>query len=486
MYVEDFHEHTGVTVPVPGTVGGVFKLIFDQVLIDHIVRETNRYARTVMGDSKYENWEKLGTSDIYAYFGIMIMMGLVNLPCLWRKDTLFYCPAIADKMSRDRFLEIHKYLHFTNNEALESNNDDRLWKVREVLDMMQSRFVSLYDPHRECAIDEAMVPYKGRSSLKQYMPKKPVRRGLKVWLRADSLTGYVSQLQVYVGREISPERGLGARVVKDLTRSLVNKHYHIFCDNFFSSVGLFHELHEQGLYATGTLRSDRRGFPTELKLKAKKGFAMRGESESRHSTVNSNLTVSVWQDTKPVTVCSTFCQTVPVDEVERKLKNGEHRNFPCPHAITTYNKYMGGVDKNDQLREYYHVRLKSRKYYKYLFWMVFDISITNAMIIAKSNPDLHQDIKSTKAFRTALSHQLLEGYCSKKRKGRRPSELTKKFRKAHYPILGDGKQHRCFYCSQQKKRRDTKWFCPDCNLYLCHKGHETDCFLQYHIHYVSQ
>ena len=166
MYVEDFHEHTGVTVPVPGTVGAVFKLIFDQVLIDHIVREINRYARTVMGDLKYENWEKLGTSDIYANFGIMIVMGLVNLRCLhdnWRKDTLFYCPAIADKMSRDRFLEIHKYLHFTNNEALESNNDDRLWKGREVLDMMQSRFVSLYYPHRECAIDEAMVPYKGRS-----------------------------------------------------------------------------------------------------------------------------------------------------------------------------------------------------------------------------------------------------------------------------------------------------------------------------------
>ena len=124
------------------------------------------------------------------------------------------------------------------------------------------------------------------------MPKKPVRRGLKVWLRANSLTGYVLQLQVYVGREISPERGLGARVVKDPTRSLVNKHYHIFCDNFFSSVGLFQELHEQELYATGTLRSDRRGFPTDLKLKAKKGFAMRGGSESRHSTVNSNLTMA--------------------------------------------------------------------------------------------------------------------------------------------------------------------------------------------------
>ena len=27
---------------------------------------------------------------------------------------------------------------------------------------------------------------------------------------------------------------------------------------------------------------------------------------------------------------------------------------------------MGGVNRNDQLRDYYHVRLKSRKYYKYI------------------------------------------------------------------------------------------------------------------------
>ena len=57
-----------------------------------------------------------------------------------------------------------------------------------------------------------MVPYKGRSSLKQYMPKKPVKRGLKVWVRADSVTGYISRFQIYTGKK-STEKGLGARVV---------------------------------------------------------------------------------------------------------------------------------------------------------------------------------------------------------------------------------------------------------------------------------
>ena len=133
--------------------------------------------------------------------------------------------------------------------------------------MMEERFATLYNPSRESAIDKAMVPYKGRSTLKQYMPKKPVRRGLKVWMRVDSANGYVSKFQVYVGKDTSTEKGLGARVVKDLTRDLVNKH-HIFCDNFFYQC----ELYERGIYATGTLRADRKGFPEYLKESVKKGL----------------------------------------------------------------------------------------------------------------------------------------------------------------------------------------------------------------------
>ena len=98
--VEDFNEPVGAAVSVPNTVKGLFRLIFDRVLIDHIVEETNRYARTVMGESRYEKWEKIKADDIYTYFGIMIMMGLVELQSLhdyWQRDPLFNCPAITER-----------------------------------------------------------------------------------------------------------------------------------------------------------------------------------------------------------------------------------------------------------------------------------------------------------------------------------------------------------------------------------------------------
>ena len=135
MIVEDFNQSVGVSVSVPDTVRGVFELIFDRDFIHHIVTETNLYARSVMGESRFEKWEKMQGEDMYAYFGIMIMMGLVELQSLhdyWKRDPLFNCPAITERMARDRFIEIKKYLHFVNNGRLIPPGDrgyDRLCKV---------------------------------------------------------------------------------------------------------------------------------------------------------------------------------------------------------------------------------------------------------------------------------------------------------------------------------------------------------------------
>ena len=53
--------------------------------------------------------------------------------------------------------------------------------------------------------------------------------------------------------------------MKDLTEPSRQKYHHVYFDNFFSSVGLLEDLEEVGLYACGTARTDRKGFPPELK-----------------------------------------------------------------------------------------------------------------------------------------------------------------------------------------------------------------------------
>jgi len=153
------------------------------------------------------------------------------------------------------------------------------------------------------AVDEVMIPFKGRSTLKQHMPLKPVRRGIKVWALADSLNGYISEFEVYTGKKANAvEKHLGLNVVKTLTQHYVNTFRHVYFDNFFTGVGLLLDLLKSGLYGCGTLRSNRKGFPEDLKPVAKKGMKQRGKSQTRQYH---NLTVSVWQDNKAVTVAAT-------------------------------------------------------------------------------------------------------------------------------------------------------------------------------------
>ena len=61
--------------------------------------------------------------------------------------------------------------------------------------------------------------------MKQYMPKKPVKHGFKVWMLADSHNGYVLSFEVHTGKKGNTvERGLGASVVKTLCQPIQHRY----------------------------------------------------------------------------------------------------------------------------------------------------------------------------------------------------------------------------------------------------------------------
>lgn len=90
-------------------------------------------------------------------------------------------------------MSILRYFHLADNSLMPKPNDpdyDKLYKVRPLMKLLNSKFKELYNPSRQLSIDESMVKFKGRSSMKQYMPLKPIKRGFKVWAMCDSGSGY--------------------------------------------------------------------------------------------------------------------------------------------------------------------------------------------------------------------------------------------------------------------------------------------------------
>ena len=96
-----------------------------------------------------------------------------------------------------------------------------------------------YYPHQQVTVDEAMVLFKGRSTIKQFMPLKPIKRGYKVWCICDSINGLAYEIEVYLGTtEDGSDGSLDERVVLHLVDKIKRGSHHVYVDNFFTSPSL--------------------------------------------------------------------------------------------------------------------------------------------------------------------------------------------------------------------------------------------------------
>ena len=103
-------------------------------------------------------------------------------------------------MSRDCFFTILRFLHIVDSTKQQKKGEpghDPLFKVRPLIDHLTAVFSQYYQPSRYLSIDEMMiVGTRCHVAFLQYIPKKPTRFGIKVWVNSESKTGYVINFQV--------------------------------------------------------------------------------------------------------------------------------------------------------------------------------------------------------------------------------------------------------------------------------------------------
>lgn len=469
-----------------------FSVIMDDDTIAHIVKHTNLYAsqdHRHESDSskprKIRNWVDTSQEEIRAFFGMLIIMGIHQLPHLcnyWSSDPILGVESVSKIMSLKRFKKLVEALHLNDNlEAKPKGMSgyDKLHKVRPLVKSLNENCSKTYHHSNRLSVDESMIPFKGRSGLKQYMPLKPVKRGYKVWCLADSLTGFVLKFDIYSGKtDTSDDLGLGERVVLNLCSGLADSQAIVAFDNFFTSYKLMVMLLQNGIYSIGTVRVNRKGLPDMLKMNDK---LQRGEFMF---SVKGPVAAVKWQDSKPVTVLSTATSPKDTTSVTRKNKNGTKTIVSCPTAIQMYNALMGGVDLFDQLRERYAVGRRSLKWWHRIFYFLLDLAVVNSFIMMKRvKGDLDQ-----MSFRIRLARQLISGYTSKKRRGRPPLFIGKKKGSIGVPHevrtvnVGEHlpkkniKYRRCRLCSTRKEEKRTRVECTHCKVALC----LDPCFRRFH------
>ncbi|XP_066518900.1 piggyBac transposable element-derived protein 4 [Hoplias malabaricus] len=484
----------------------LFQLFFSTSVVQTIVQNTNKFAEKSAAAGKKMKWKPVSVNEFYSYISLIIFMGLVKAKRLtdyWSQSLIYKFPYPASVMTSKRFLAISSNLHLSDEDEENTTKKgtkeyDRLFKIKPLYLDILSACRSFFHPKRELSIDERMVASKARNGMKQYMKAKPTKWGYKLFVLADSETGYTWNFFVYEGKNThSSGKGLSYDSVKTLLDySVLGSGYMVFMDNFYTSPTLLADLLRENTLACGTIRSHWQGFPkttiNDLPKRAKRGTIRWCRKEE--------LLYVKWMDTKAVAVCSTMHKAYEGDTVQRRVKDEQGVwnivNVPVPAAIKDYNKYMGGVDLSDALISYYNVLHKSKKWYKTFFFHFIDIAIVNSFILHQQMAKINKETSLThKVFREKLLLELVNiskkpsdvagpsGQSEQEEPTAGPPAQPAKKEKcipAFYSADATGGRRKCEMCKKEEGVQvKTPVYCKKCNVPLCLVP-KRNCFAKWH------
>jgi hypothetical protein len=488
-----------------------FRYFVTNDIIELIVQQTALYSAQQRPGKPL----KVTAKEVEQFIGIALYMSLVRLAnsrSYWSSQ--FRVDPVASTMPVNKFEEMKRFLHFSDNSNADTN--DKLNKIRPFIDLLRARFLKI-SMEEHLSLDEQMVPFKGRSTIKQYNPRKPHKWGYKVFVLS-GVSGFAYDFECYTGKQdntmLDGEKDCGAsgNVVIRLARSIPsNVRHKLYFDNYFNCPELQIVLAHRGILSLGTVRSNRVSqctLASDAELK-KRG---RGSHVEKVAVVdNVELSAVKWYDNRAVTFLSTLVGSQPAGEVTRWSKKDRcHEQIPSPKVVQVYNKHMGGVDLLDSLVGLYRIRIRSKKWYHRICFHLFDLTVVNAWLLyrrqlsvrrANSSPGrmvamrLH-DFKA--AVAQALCKEGVEFEANSRKRGR-PSADTEAVigspsaaKRCRPTVQAPCSDVRLDYighwpkwvtrratCKAPKCTGTSRVICTKCKVHLCFNPNK-DCFTVYH------
>ncbi|XP_021941441.1 piggyBac transposable element-derived protein 4-like [Zootermopsis nevadensis] len=272
---------------------------------------------------------------------------------------------------------------------------------------------------------------------------------------------------------VTAETNKTAAIVVKLIEPLLGRGHTVWMDKFYNSPDLARFIKSKRTDCVGTLRASWKNVPPAVKNKKLK----KGEHCGQHS---GDVAVLAWQDKRRVTMLSTYHK----DDM-RVTINKANREEIKPLVVRDYNKHMLGVDLKDQMLQAYLLeRKKETKWYMKLFKRLLNVAIHNAMVMYRCVPQ--NKTLDTLRFRILLAQGLVEKHgpgVPRPSSGRPsldppPKRLSERHFQERIPATGKKAkpQKRCVVCRKRGKRKDTVYWCGECEVGLCMVG----CFKDFH------
>jgi hypothetical protein len=338
-------------------------------------------------------------------------------------------------MTRISWESIHSSLHFD---------------IKFLRETLTTNFQQFWTPYSHVAVDEGMVPFKGRYRYKQHIRGKPDATGIKIYILADDV-GFTWDLWNYEGAQ--PR-------VKDIVLNFVKKlksvQYSVYADSYYGSEQLALELHKLGFKFTLSCQQNR---PSWLfgknmdKLLKRKGDV----KYSKHNQF-------------PQIIAIAFKDNAVCHFITNQFGMGSEQiddNTLLPKAVADYRKWYGCVDLANQFHMKWLFPHKHQKWTRALFHSFLKITAVNAWLLWKelNNVNIKQ-----KDFLLELVVQMRNEINSL------APQLSNPRIQTFHLIQRSPTRGNCKFCLiTKKKRSSTPFICCTCNVSL-----HVECFILYH------
>ena len=385
---------------------------------------------------KLFNYKKVTYKELRCFLGLILWTSLAKFPnrrAYFKLSKVFNLPSFKSHTTRNRFEQLLRILHLANNEKIPQHFDAARrfeYKLGNQLTAVCTNSAKLISPARALSIDEMVVKFYGRSIVRQHIPSKPHKYGVKLWGLCCACCGYSLNQSLYLGSSGQAEGGRD--VVIQLGEPYFDKGHVIYCDRFFSHLDLAAYLRARSTGLVGTANTNTlphdlshlvsimhpltwayKWFNCAANISTKK----RQEAGLPDLQAEETVCLLVWMDKKYRTtdkkvVFITNCVPAVPTSIERDCQKKNIRNekgkynrqlIASPPLLKAYNHRMGGVDRHDRMVGQHSIPLTTKRGYIKIFYHLLDSATVNAWILFKTVKREHRQWNSASEKRHTLA-----------------------------------------------------------------------------------
>ena len=169
------------------SVLGTFSCFITTEKLTKIAHYTNEEGQTQTPNS----WVDVFVDELRKYLELRLLAGVYSankeaITHLWKKETGRHI--FGNTMACNRFSAITRCLRFDSKiDRPARRAQDKLAPIRSFCNQIFAKFRGNFRPNGNLCVDEQLVLFRGRCPFRVYIPSKPGKYGIKIWVLADVL-----------------------------------------------------------------------------------------------------------------------------------------------------------------------------------------------------------------------------------------------------------------------------------------------------------